>query len=74
MVGEDGYAGGAETDGREASSVTYCVVNLRAHSELGARFEILAKLDGGELGMGNTSNDTFQARWSAKKRSVSAIL
>lgn len=62
MVAGDGYGGGAVADGREASSVTYCAVNLRPHAVLGGRFESLSTLDGGELGIDNTSNDTFQVK------------
>lgn len=72
MAVGDGETDGAEADGREASTATFCAVNLRPHSTRGGRFEIIGTLDGQELV--NSNSTGFQVTDGRACDTIHAVL
>lgn len=52
---------GEDDDGRDPGTVTFCAVNLKPHTTLGARFEVISTAGGGSL-LDGDEGEGFQVR------------
>lgn len=70
MLAGEGNADGAEADGRDVDTVTFCAVNLRPHASQGGRFEVISTLNGGELGSASETGGFQVRKWNRNGRAV----